>query len=289
MDARKPRLVFAAALMAVLLAACSRFVLPPDAFVVGSEERPAVVVPPPDHDPDVPTPLLVVLHGYGSSASQVERLFPLGSGAAVADVIVVRPQGTRDSAGQRFWNAAEACCDLRGRGIDDEGYLLAIIDEIRATVAVSDVALFGHSNGGFMAYTLACRHPESFAAVVTVAGALDDPPPDCGAEGPARILHIHGTTDSVIRYEGGALPTQPPYTGAEATVGVWADGAGCGAFVPGTPFALAANIEGAETVPHTANCPAARRVVLWRVEEGGHEPSVVAGFAKRVLDFAFGE
>jgi polyhydroxybutyrate depolymerase len=287
MDARKPRLVFAAALMAVLLAACNRFVLPPDAFVVGSEERPAVVVPPPDHDPDVPTPLLVVLHGYRSSAERVERLFPLGSGAAVADVIVVRPEGTKDSAGQRFWNAAEACCDLLDRGVDDEAYLLAIIEEIRETVAVSEVALFGHSNGGFMAYTLACRHPESFAAVVTVAGALDDPPPDCGAEGPARVLHIHGTEDSIIRYEGGALFQQPPYTGAAATIGVFADGAGCETFVAGAPFALAADIEGAETVPLAAGCPEDRRVVLWRVEGAGHEPRMLAGFAKRVLDFAF--
>jgi polyhydroxybutyrate depolymerase len=287
MDARKPRLVFAAALMAVLLAACNRFVLPPDAFVVGSEERPAVVVPPPDHDPTVPTPLLVVLHGYRSSAERVERLFPLGSGAAVADVIVVRPEGTKDSAGLRFWNAAEACCDLLDRGVDDEAYLISIIEEIRQTVAVSEVALFGHSNGGFMAYTLACRHPEDFATVVTFAGALDDPPPDCGAEGPARVLHVHGTEDSIIRYDGGALFQQPPYTGATATIGVFADGAGCGAFVPGTPFALAADIEGNETTRSVATCPEDRRVELWSVVGAGHEPRVVASFAQRVLDFAF--
>lgn len=288
MSADRLRLVVTGALLAAFLAACGEAAPPPDAFVVGGE-RPAIVLPPPDHDPDVPTPLLVVLHGYRSSAARVEQLFPLGSGAAVADVIVVRPEGTKDTAGQRFWNATEACCDLLDRGVDDEGYLLAVIEEIREKVAISDVALFGHSNGGFMAYALACRHPEDFAAVVTVAGALDDPPPDCGAEGPARILHIHGTDDSIIRYEGGALFQQPPYTGAETTIGAFADGAGCGAFVPGTPFALAADIEGAETVPLVADCPESRRVVLWRVEEGGHEPRVVAGFARRVLGFAFGE
>jgi len=284
MSAGRLRHAVTGALLAVLLAACGEAVLPPDAFIVGGE-RSAIVVPPPDHDPDVPTQLLVVLHGYRSSAARVERLFPLGSGAAVADVIVVRPEGTKDTAGQRFWNAAEACCGVGDRGVDDEAYLLAVIDEIRETVAVSEVALFGHSNGGFMAYTLACRHPESFAAVVTIAGALDDPPPDCGAKGPARVLHIHGTTDSVIRYEGGAL-FQQPYTGARATIGVFADGAGCGAFVPGTPFALAANIDGAETEPLTANCPEDRRVVLWSIVGVGHEPRVVDRFARLILDFA---
>ena len=287
MNARTLRLVVAGALAAALLAACSRFVLPPDAFVVGSEERPAVVVPPPDHDPTEPTPLLVVLHGYGSSAARVERIFPLGSGAAVASVIVVRPEGTRDTAGRRFWNAAESCCGLGDRSVDDEAYLLAVIEEIEATVAVSDVALFGYSNGGFMAYTLACRHPERFAAVVTVAGALDDPPPDCGTGGPPRVLHIHGTDDGIINYEGGAIVGRPAYTGAEATVRAFADGAGCGAFAERTPFDLVTDVDGAETVPLEAECPEGRRVVLWRIDGGPHEPNVRESFAARVLAFAF--
>ncbi|MFU8889820.1 MAG: alpha/beta hydrolase family esterase [Trueperaceae bacterium] len=289
MDARKLRLVLAGALTAALLAACSRFVLPPDAFVVGGEERPAVVVPPPDHDPAVPTPLLVMLHGYRSSAARVERIFPFGSGAAVAGVIVVRPQGTRDTAGQRYWNAAEACCDLLDRDVDDEQYLLSVIDEIADTVAVSEVALFGHSNGAFMAYTLACSNPARFAAVVTVAGALDDPPPDCGADGPPRVLHIHGTNDGIINYAGGSILGQPPYTGAAATVAVFADGAGCGPLAEGTPFDLDTRVPGDETMPLVADCPEGRRLVHWRIDGGPHEPAVRENFAARVLAFAFGE
>jgi polyhydroxybutyrate depolymerase len=289
MDARNVRLVIAGALTATLLAACSRFVPPTDAFVVGGEDRPAVVLLPPNHDPSVPTPLLVVLHGYRSSAAQVERLFPLGSGAAVAGVIVVRPEGTRDTAQQRFWNAAEACCDLLDRGVDDETYLLDVVDAVSDKIAVSQVAVFGHSNGGFMAYTLACNHPERFAAVVALAGALDDPPPDCGAEGPPRVLHIHGTDDPIIAYAGGALFQQPPYTSAETTLRAFADGAGCGDLVPGAPFDLDADVEGNETVPLEAACPDDRRVTLWRIEGGRHEPAVRENFAARVLGFAFGE
>lgn len=289
MAPRTLRLALAAVSISALLAACGRTVPPTDAFVVGGEERPAIVVPPPDHDPDAPAPLLVVLHGYRSSAARIEQLFPLASGAAVAGVIVVRPEGTRDTARQRFWNASEACCDLLDSGVDDEAYLLAVIDEIEATVAVSDVALFGHSNGGFMAYTLACKHPERFAAVVALAGALDDPPPACGEGGPPRVLHIHGTDDPIIDYAGGALPQQPPYTGAEATVGAFAAGAGCGVFSEGAPFDLDAGVDGNETVPLEADCPDERRVALWRIEEGRHEPEVRESFAARLLGFAFGE
>lgn len=284
--------------LAALLGGCGGAVLVPGSFVVGGA-RPALVVPPPDHDPTVPTPLLVVLHGYQSSPDQIEDLFPLATAAEVLGVAVVRPQGAIDSLSRRFWNASEACCNLYGFPVDDVGYLTRLIDEIADRMAVSEVMLFGHSNGGFMAYRLACDFPERFSAVVTVAGALDTGPvPTCGIGGPTRVLHIHGTADRVIKYEGGSvsdlpiplMPNDiPPYTAAEATIGAFATGAGCGPLVAGTPFDLDQRIDGAETVPlEASDCPAGRRVALWRMDESGHEPRPGSGFAARVLWFALG-
>ena len=296
--ARSPlRLLLAVLALASLLVACGGAALVPGSFVVGGA-RPALVVPPPDHDPTVPAPLLVVLHGYQSSAEQIEDLFPLATAAEVLGVVVVRPEGAIDSLSRRFWNASEACCNLYGFPVDDLGYLTGLIDEIALKMAISDVLLFGHSNGGFMAYRLACEFPERFAAVVAVAGALDtDPVPTCGGGGPARVLHVHGTEDRVIKYDGGSvsdlplpfMPSDiPPYTGAEATVAAFASGAGCGPLVAGTPFDLDQRVDGAETVPLEASCPEGRRVALWRMEESGHEPRPGSGFAARVLGFALG-
>jgi polyhydroxybutyrate depolymerase len=296
---RRPtlRLLLATLLLAPLLAGCGTTLLAPGSFVVGGA-RPALVVPPPDHDPDVPIPLLVVLHGYQSSAEQIERLFPLATAAEVLGVAVVRPQGAIDSLSRRFWNASEACCNLYDFPVDDVGYLTRLIDEIAQEMAISEVMLFGHSNGGFMALRLACEHPERFTAVVSIAGGLDTGPvPTCGVGGPARVLHVHGTVDSVIRYPGGSvsdlpiplMPNDiPPYTGAEATVGAFAAGAGCGALVAGTPFDLDLRVDGAETVPLEASCPEGRRVALWRMVDSGHEPRPGSGFAARVLWFALG-
>jgi predicted esterase len=192
-----------------LLSACGSAPVPQGSFFVGGE-RPALVVVPPDHDPFAPTPLLVVLHGYRSDAEDVERLFPLAVAAEVLGVAVVRPEGTTDRLGNRFWNAAPACCDFFGAGVDDAAYLLALVEEARARMAVSEVILFGHSNGGFMAYALACAQPARFAAVVTIAGALPDPaPPSCGVTGPARLLHLHGSSDWVIGYAGGSISDLP--------------------------------------------------------------------------------
>jgi polyhydroxybutyrate depolymerase len=278
----------AALLIAVLLAGCGSAAFPPGTIVVGGD-RPVALVRPPDHDPAQPTPLIVVLHGFSADTPRMERVFPLASGAAVTGALLVYPRGGANRLGQTFWNASAACCDLFGSGVDDVAYLIGLIDEIQAAVAVDRVVLFGHSNGGFMAYRLACEHGDRFAAVVTVAGALDDPPPDCAGPSPAAILHIHGTEDGVVPYDGGSLFRRPRFTGAEGTFAALAGRAGCaGSATAGTPFDFDTSVTGPETTPFAAGCPAGRRVVLWAVEGAGHEPKVHPSFAARVLGFALG-
>jgi len=285
---RDPRPFAALLPLALLLAACGSAAFPPGTLVVGGD-RPVAVVRPPDHDPTVPTPLVVVLHGYNADAERMERVFPLASGAAVAGALLVAPEGTTNRFGQRFWNAAEACCNLFGSGVDDVAYLIGLIDEVEAAVNVDRVVLFGHSNGGFMAYRLACERGDRFSAVVTVAGALDDPPPTCGPS-PAALLHVHGTEDGVVAYDGGALFTRPPFTGAERTVATLAARAGCGAtLTAGVPFDFDSDVAGPETTPFAAACPEGRRVALWAVEGSAHEPKVLPNFAARLLGFALAD
>jgi polyhydroxybutyrate depolymerase len=283
------RALVAMLLLAALLAACGSAAYPPGTLLVGGD-RPVAVIRPPDHDPAVPTPLVVVLHGFRSDAATIERAFPLASGAAVAGAMLVYPPGGRNPFGQTFWNAAEACCDLYRSGNDDVAYLIGLIDEVAAAVAVDRVVVFGHSNGGFMAYRLACEYGDRLAAVVTVAGALDDPPPACDGPSPAAVLHIHGTEDDVIRYDGGSIYVRPRYTGAERTVATLATRAGCEAtLTAGTPFDLDADVIGPETTPFAAACPEGKRVALWAVAGSAHEPRVYPDFAARVLEFALGD
>ena len=63
------------------------------------------------------------------------------------------PNGTLDNINYRFWNA-QGCCNFDCDDVDDETYLLALIDAIKQQLNVDDsrVHLFGYSNGGFMAY-----------------------------------------------------------------------------------------------------------------------------------------
>jgi len=245
-------------------------------------------VRPPGHDPEVAAPLIVALHGFASDADGLESAFRLGAAAAVAGAVYVRPEGTENAQGARFWNAGAACCDFDGSGVDDVAYVLAVIDAVAAEMAIDRVVLFGYSNGGFLAHRLACDHGARLAALVVVAGAFDAPAPACGADGPAAVLHVHGTLDLVVPYAGGSLLGRPGFTGATATVGAWVDGAGCGALAPGAPFDLDSGVPGDETLPLEAPCPDGRKVALWRVDGGRHAVQVADDFGERVLGFAMG-
>jgi polyhydroxybutyrate depolymerase len=58
------------------------------------------------------------------------------------------------------------------------------------------------SNGGMMAYRLACEASDVFKAVVAVAGT--DNTIECHPKKPLSILHIHAKDDDHVLFAGGA-------------------------------------------------------------------------------------
>ena len=135
-------------------------------------DRPVTVHVPVSYSAAKPAPLLIMLHGYGSSGLEHEDYFHLGSAADARGVIYAHPDGTMDSDGAPFWNATDACCDFDGTGVDDSDYLGALVASIKATVNVDPKQVFfiGHSNGGFMSYRMACDHADLVAGIVSLAG-----------------------------------------------------------------------------------------------------------------------
>src|SRR5690606_19654583 len=108
------------------------------------------------YDPAAKAPLVVLLHGYGSSAVQQERYFNLTPESDRRGFLYAIPDGTTDRDGKRFWNATEACCDFYDSGVDDAAYLDRLLDTVTSAYSVdaARVYLVGHSNGGFMAYRM---------------------------------------------------------------------------------------------------------------------------------------
>lgn len=251
---------------------------------------------PPGHDGRTPMPVLLLLHGYTSRSAEVDLYFGLQRAAADAGFLYVRPNGTADARGNRFWNATDACCDLAGSGVDDSGYLLGLLDALAAQYPVDPRRLYvmGHSNGGFMALRMACDHADRIAAVVSVAGAMPADRSACTPSAPVSVLQVHGTDDQVVPYRGGRIQGAP-FPSAARTAQDWATLDRCAADpARGPDLDVAARadlfggsrLRGAETeVTAYPGCARGTSVQLWTVRGARHVPVFTPAFGDAVLGF----
>ncbi len=253
-----------------------------DQVILGGERAVTVRVPL-GYDPAVPTPLLLGLHGYNSGPENLEGRMSFNDLVDSRGFFYALPEGTQDASGAAFWNATDACCNFFGSEVDDVGYLKSLIDQIKEVLNVDPKRVFilGTSNGGFMAHRMACEHPETVAAIVSVSGATFLDPQMCGSSSPVHVLQIHGTADPVADYAGGTFgvffdnPTWPAYPGARETVRQWAAHNGCSmAPQEGDTLDLVPALPGAEThvLRYESECRPGGSAELWTVEGGGHVP-----------------
>ena len=245
----------------------------PTATVGGA--RPVAVTAPPDWTPAKKWPLILVLHGYSANGAVQSAYLGITDRAAALGYVTLAPDGTLNSGGKLFWNATAACCDFEKTGVDDVAYLSGLIDESIAKLAVDPqrVYVVGHSNGGFMAYRLACEVSSRIAAIAVIAGATHIDPGVCKAPQPVSVLHIHGTADGTIAYAGGSTGGAA-YPGASASVGQWLDRDACGKEAAVDASAdYDTTVKGAETErTFWSGCSGGTHVALWRMVGSPHIP-----------------
>ncbi|MCY3603096.1 MAG: hypothetical protein OXH12_08450 [Chloroflexi bacterium] len=264
----------------------------PPAIAIGGGERPAVLLVPRDADRTEPRPLVLLLHGYGSSGAGADAYFQFAAQVNELGFGLILPNGTEDPEGEHFWNGTTECCDMLETGVDDAGYLRGLIEEAGAHAAFDKVFAVGHSNGGFMAYRLACEAIPGLTAIVSLAGGTYANPIDCRAPSAVSVLQIHGDRDLVIRYAGGPLKGPLGWTesvpGAEESVLRWAERAGCdlNAAEELAPIDTDLFVEGAETNIQRwrEGCAGGTVHELWTIRGGGHVPLVWGTeFTERIL------
>lgn len=149
-------------------------------------------------------PILVFLHGYGSSGQNVIRLKRMIEPALARGYAVLAPNGltgASDGAGPASWNFYPGW-----PGRDEAAFLSALVDDAAARFGLDHdrVLLSGFSAGGFMVSYIACDKPELFSAYAPVAGGFWRPHPKT-CVGPVRLLHTHGWADAVVPLEGRLL------------------------------------------------------------------------------------
>lgn len=249
-------------------------------------DRPVTPYVPESYDPARPTPLIVMLHGYGANgAAQELVIFKLKALAEEKSFVYIYPDGTISPDGKRFWNATDACCDFTNSGVDDVAYIAGLIEEAKQRYNIDDkrVYVMGHSNGGFMSHRFGCDHAELVAGIASLAGEVWSDEAKCTPSSPINVLQMHGTDDQTVSYT-----TQPGVPGAEDTVATWAAKNGCsGTLTPfGDPVDYENGVDGAETDKlEYEGCPEGGAVELWKMNGVGHIPNFSDDYRRALVEW----
>lgn len=201
---------------------------------------------------DAAVPLVLNLHGYRATADIQQSYSQMDGKADAEGFVVVYPQG---EGSPPAWNAG-GCCG--GATTDDVGFLAALLDALEEELCIDPrrVYVTGLSNGGFMSHRLACEMADRIAAAAPVAGTIAVDP--CRPARPIPVLHIHGTADATVPYEGGWSK------GARETMVEWAERNGC------DPTSATTFQNGDSRCETWSGCEGGADVVLCTVEGGGH-------------------
>jgi poly(3-hydroxybutyrate) depolymerase len=156
-------------------------------------------------------PLVLVFHGLGSYAAEVQYMTGFDAVADANNFLVVYPMATL-IGGDIQWNVyADDVPGHAGVGVtdatDDVLFTDDLIDWFCANHHIDATRIYatGHSNGGNFCYLLSLQRPEKFAAFAPASANL------WGEEAymtemlgagftPVAIYHVHGDPDPVVDY-----------------------------------------------------------------------------------------
>ena len=179
-----------------------------DSMVFDGLERTYFVHLPQNYNDAITYPLIFAIHGGGTLGYQgIEGQSQLSELSDLENFIVVYPEGL-EQLGFRTWNAGDCCPSASTLGTNDIGFIVALLDKLKLELSINDRKVYatGFSNGGQLAYKLANRYPDKFAAISAVAGVLQDFPFDPARKVP--IIHFHSYQDSTAPYSGGFSDAQ---------------------------------------------------------------------------------
>ena len=214
------------------------------------------------YDSRQPTPLVLAFHGRLGTGKQMEKLTNLSGLAEKRGFMVAYPNGVG-----RSWNAGHGTGKAEAQGVDDVKFTGRLIDSIRRMLNLDGRRVYatGFSNGAVLVHRLACELSEKIAAIAAVAGTVAPQiGRTCHPNRPVAVLQIHGTADPIVPWEGGLTQGGGFVESVAATIAGWVARDECAA----QPEVL--DIGGWVIRESYRPCAKAARVILYRVEGGGH-------------------
>ena len=146
-----------------------------------------------------PVPVVVLMHGRFMTADQILGYTRLAS--SVGPAIIIAPQGY-----ERSWNAGGCCGPAWKANVNDVALVVAALDSTFASTPMADrsrVFAVGFSNGGRMAYRLACDMPGVFTGFAAVEAV---PVVPCSSMQPVDVTVVAQQGDPLLTTKPGALP-----------------------------------------------------------------------------------
>jgi polyhydroxybutyrate depolymerase len=209
-------------------------------------------------------PIIVVLSGVNATVSQEIARDHLTSYRAE----LVYPVPRYES-----WNAGGCCGRAAKYGVNDVAFvtaLVAAVDPVRA----HPITLAGYSNGGRLAYRIACTDPGLVDSYVIVKAM---PQPGCAVRRPLTILQVDSTNDPEVPYQPGDKGRESPAATVQvARLRAAADATGPPAVLTrgalrlstwpgkdGTRVAFAVYRTGAHLFPQAAGTTPSGAAVIW--------------------------
>ena len=136
------------------------------------------------------------LHGGFGDGEQAEGAYGWDAAADANGFVVAYPDGV-----SKAWNGGTCCGIPQSQGIDDVGFITDLVGRLETSLPIDPARVFatGISNGGIMAYRLACETtlfaaigPDSATELVGCSGAQ-----------PTSVIAIHGLADTRVPFGGG--------------------------------------------------------------------------------------
>lgn len=150
-------------------------------------------------------PLVLVLHGGGGNAENIERMTGFTALAQRERFIVVYPEGRgRFDHKLLTWNAGHCCGPAMQQRSDDVGFIRALLLALKTQYPIDAQRVYvtGISNGGMMAHRLGFELADDITAIAPVVATLfgDERLPAT----PVSALIINGMQDQSVPFDGGA-------------------------------------------------------------------------------------